>query len=624
MLSTGKALAAGGRSTTSGTTGLTSAELYDPSTGSWAATGPLTHGRRLHSVTQLPTSSNSTTSGKVLVAGGISGTTSLATFELYSPSAGTWTSANMDTPRHAHTATLLPDGRVLTAGGMSGTTTIATASLYNPASGTGSWVPTTGPIPPAGLKNHTATLIQTTNTQLNNHVLLVGGNNGSGTIASVYLFDPVQNAFSTLASIPGTPREQATALALPGTNGKILVTGGKNGSSVLNTAILFDPSVSNGSWSSAGIMTSARVGQTMTLLPNSIVANGQVLVAGGSSTGSDFLASAELFSGTATWTATPSMPGALSGHQAVLLSGNSVLVAGGLSASTTVQTAAYLYDASFGLGCSSNSQCASGFCVSGICCDSACTGTCGACNLAGHLGACTPLSSGTVCRAQNGACDVAETCNGSSTSCPNDGFAASGTTCRAPADECDAAETCTGLSASCPNDTKKPSGTACTDDGNPCTQDQCDGTHVACQHPAGNAGTVCRAQNGDCDVAETCTGTSATCPADGKKPSGDHVCRRRQRLHARPVRRQQQHLPAPRWQRGHHLPREEWRVRRRRGLHGNQHRLPRRRQTTERHQLHRRRQRLHARPVRRQQQRLPAPRRQRGHRLPCRRAGRGL
>jgi hypothetical protein len=261
LLSTGKALAAGGRSTTSGTTGLATAELYDPTSGTWSATGSMAHGRRLHSATQLGTSSNGTTSGNLLVAGGISGTSSLNTAELYSPSAGTWSAAgNLDVVRHAHTATLLTDGRVLIAGGMNGTTTVATASLYNPASGSGSWVATTGPIPPAGLRNHTATLIQTTNTQLNNHVLLVGGNDGTSTLSSVYLFDPVQNAFSTLAAI-STPREQATAATMQSSNGKILVVGGKNGSTVLATAIVFDPSVSNGTWSSAGTMTTARVGQ---------------------------------------------------------------------------------------------------------------------------------------------------------------------------------------------------------------------------------------------------------------------------------------------------------------------------------------------------------------------------
>ena len=180
LLSTGQALAAGGRTSTSSTTALKTAELYDPASGTWSATGTMTNARRLHSMMQLGTSSNGTTSGKVLVAGGINGTTSTNSSELFSPSAGTWIVAgNLDVARHSHTATLLADGRVLAAGGLNGTTTLTTASLYNPASGTGSWVATTGPIPPAGLKHHTATLIQTTNTQLNNHVLLVGGNNGN-------------------------------------------------------------------------------------------------------------------------------------------------------------------------------------------------------------------------------------------------------------------------------------------------------------------------------------------------------------------------------------------------------------------------------------------------------------
>src|SRR6266498_1948724 len=485
LLSNGNVLAVGGRSSTSSTTALASAEVYNQATGTWAATASLTSARRLHTATQLNTGSNSTTSGKVLVAGGISGSTTVSTFQLYSPSAGTWTTeANMDAGRHAHTATLLANGRVLAVGGLNGTTTLQTAAVYDPASGSGTWTATAGSLPSA-LKNHTAMLIQTSNSQINNKVLLVGGNDGTQTIANVYLFDPTASTFSALTSL-SAPRELHTAVTMPSSNGKILVAGGKNGSTVLSSALMYDPASGNGSWSSAGTMTSARMNHLMVALPQGILANGTVLVGGGSSTGSDTLSSSELFSGTATWAATSTMTGPLQLTQTVTLPNNKVLIAGGLSSSTVVKNVAYIYESSFGMACTADSQCAGSHCVNGVCCDNACNLGCGACNVPGHVGLCTAVTIGTVCRAANGACDVAEICSGSSTTCPGNGFAASSTVCRAAADVCDQSENCPGNSANCPADAKLANGTACTDDGNPCTTDTCNGTAVACQHAAGN------------------------------------------------------------------------------------------------------------------------------------------
>jgi RHS repeat-associated protein len=502
LLSNGKVLAVGGRSSTGSTAALSSAELYDRTTRTWSPTASMSSARRLHTATQLNTSSNATTSGKVLVAGGVSGSTTVSTFQLYSVS-GTWTTAaNMNAGRHAHTATLLADGRALLAAGMNGSTTLQTAALYNPASGSGSWAATTGPIPPPGLKNHTATLIQTSNSQLNNKVLLVGGNSGSATVSAVYLFDPAQSAFSTLAPM-SSPREQHTAIVLANSNGKILVAGGKNGSSVLDSAIVFDPGSGPGSWSSAGTMKSKRFGHSMTALPNSVVANGQVLVAGGNN-GSTTLSSTELLSGTNVWTLTASMPAAMQGHQALLLGDNMMLAAGGLSGST-VLTAAHLYDASFGLGCTSNNQCPTGFCASGVCCNSACDGGCGACNLAGNLGTCSAQPSGTSCRAKSGACDVAEICTGSSANCPTDSFATASTVCRAAAGQCDVPETCTGSGPSCPSDVLASNGTACND-GDLCT------TVDACQTGAcvGGSPVACAALN-QCHLAGTCNPATGVC-----------------------------------------------------------------------------------------------------------------
>src|SRR5207249_1851487 len=79
------------------------------------------------------------------------------------------------------------------------------------------------------------------------------------------------------------------------------------------------------------------------------------------------------------------------------------------------------------------------------------------------------------------------------------------------------------ICTTCPTNAFKANGTACTDDGNVCTRDICNGASATCTHPAGNAGTVCRAAAGPCDAAETCTGTSTICPANAFQIGRAHV-----------------------------------------------------------------------------------------------------
>jgi hypothetical protein len=63
--------------------------------------------------------------------------------------------------------------------------------------------------------------------------------------------------------------------------------------------------------------------------------------------------------------------------------------------------------------CAEDSDCASGFCVEGVCCGSRCDGLCQSCTLPGSVGACTPEPLGVDFRAQCGpARACVSTCDG--------------------------------------------------------------------------------------------------------------------------------------------------------------------------------------------------------------------
>src|SRR5579875_1369686 len=114
LLDNGSVLVAGGESASG--QALAAAEVYSETTGTFSTTGSLATPRYDATATLLP-------SGKVLICGGIttSGTTQsvTGTAELYDPSTGTFSPAgSLATPRYDATATLLPNGDVLVADGV--------------------------------------------------------------------------------------------------------------------------------------------------------------------------------------------------------------------------------------------------------------------------------------------------------------------------------------------------------------------------------------------------------------------------------------------------------------------------------------------------------------------------
>ena len=113
LLANGKVLLIGGVG--AGYTFLATAEIYDPGTGKFTSTGSMTTPREGHTATLLK-------NGKVLVAGGHKdrreAMTVFASAELYDPASGRFTATgDMSIIRHKHAAVLLADGNVLIAGG---------------------------------------------------------------------------------------------------------------------------------------------------------------------------------------------------------------------------------------------------------------------------------------------------------------------------------------------------------------------------------------------------------------------------------------------------------------------------------------------------------------------------
>lgn len=218
LLSDGTVLIAGGEAT--GT-----AEIFNPTNGAFTATaGTMTTVRSDHTATLL-------NNGLVLLTGGFGSSSALASAELYDPSSGHFTATgSMAFTRTGQQATVLNDNTVLITGGVdpNPNTVAVTAEIYNPSTGTFS---TSGNMV-QGVFSHTATLLP------NGQVLVAGGivPNGVG-VFTAGLYDPLSKSFTQTGSLV-TPRYEHSAILL--SDGTVLVVGGRvDGGSVLNTAEIY-------------------------------------------------------------------------------------------------------------------------------------------------------------------------------------------------------------------------------------------------------------------------------------------------------------------------------------------------------------------------------------------------
>lgn len=389
---------------------------YDPMNDIW------THAGRPLSVHREPTMTWIPSIGRYLVVG--SRSTNERDSELFDPSSAAASAftrpATMLNTRFGHAATLLRDGRVLVTGGLSGSQITQTCEVYDPSTNTWSAARSMH----HARWHHSATLLADGRVFVAGNERIVSSGTarglwgGGGTTAEIY--DPAANVW-TDASEMATSSIEHTATLLD--DGRVLLVGGSPDRRVR----IYDPK--SDTWGFGPELTERRWNSGLLGLRD-----GTYLAVGG--------------------------------KYMMFMNGNP----GDVGMQATRRSAERLHTnvgRDDGIACSVSTECKSGFCVDGVCCESACGGgadDCQACSVrAGgdEDGRCTVAHAGTECRGKRGACDIAETCDGTSGACPADAVVSQGASCRSSAGVCDIEEVCTGVFAYCPDDGFKPNGAVC-------------------------------------------------------------------------------------------------------------------------------------------------------------------
>lgn len=219
--------------------------------------------------------------GKVLIAGGnddIFGQ-NLTTAEVFDATTESFTlltgpGSELPVGVEAGVAAPLPGGDVLIAGGDSRSVgVVGSASVFD--SSTDQFT-----VLGAGHEMQVARMEAVAAPLPNGEVLIAGGLTGGPTaVASAELFDPSTDTFTPLTGAGRqmtTPRREAVASPLP--NGEVLIAGGRESSTFLTSAELFDPTTDT---FKALELSHTHMVQQRSMPSAGLLASGQVLITGG-------------------------------------------------------------------------------------------------------------------------------------------------------------------------------------------------------------------------------------------------------------------------------------------------------------------------------------------------------
>ncbi|MCA8957626.1 MAG: hypothetical protein KDC87_16240 [Planctomycetes bacterium] len=240
VLSNGRVLLCGGVDALGAT--QNTCELYDPNTNTFTATGSMSIARAGHAAALL-------SDGRVLVAGGASNLSDilsainsfLNTAEIYNPTTGTWSAANSIADKLlAPALTTLPNGRVLLSGGAkvnfifgipTSVTTVSNCQLFDPTNG--NWSST------GAMRQHRGVHSLNTILLTDGRVLVTGGVEvnipllpppttlaGAKATAKAEFYNASSGTWTALPDLP-TASTGHGAQQMP--NGSVLLTGGASG-----------------------------------------------------------------------------------------------------------------------------------------------------------------------------------------------------------------------------------------------------------------------------------------------------------------------------------------------------------------------------------------------------------